>query len=394
MRFPASSSPGGVETGGGQVVPLYGDPGAVRVEDGIGAAIPLVPAVSLLPGRMPPAGGPERIGSDGLPVSPGGAARGRILPFPAPTVRLPDAAATGPEASPVPQRPGLPDESSGTSAAGELALVRGIGQADRRRGAAAAGPETPLVPERLGLPDERLAPFATSATEELAPVRGIGQADRRRDAAAAGPEAPPAPERLERLPAEGRPVSSAAGVAGAPVPADGDPESADICGAARPLRLFAPPEPVEAVAEVPDGPPLRFRWRRRVHRVIRVEGPERIGGAWWTGEGRARDYFRVETEEGCRFWLFRTDPPKPESALSLPPPEAGDANGAGPRVPQSATTGTDAPASAFPRLNHDPDDCPVASASWEEVWASLGNRLGHAPQGGRPGTWFLHGVLG
>src|ERR1043166_897400 len=31
----------------------------------------------------------------------------------------------------------------------------------------------------------------------------------------------------------------------------------------RPLRLLAKPEPIEAIATVPDGPPVRFRWRRR-----------------------------------------------------------------------------------------------------------------------------------
>src|SRR5262249_44628826 len=49
----------------------------------------------------------------------------------------------------------------------------------------------------------------------------------------------------------------------------------------RPLRLLSRPEPIEAVAEVPDGPPLRFRWRRALHEVIAAEGPERIEGAWW-----------------------------------------------------------------------------------------------------------------
>ena len=67
----------------------------------------------------------------------------------------------------------------------------------------------------------------------------------------------------------------------------------------RPLRLLTRPEPIEAVAEVPDGPPLRFRWRRALHEVISAEGPERIEGAWWSEHGGsagnfARDYFRVE----------------------------------------------------------------------------------------------------
>jgi protein ImuB len=74
----------------------------------------------------------------------------------------------------------------------------------------------------------------------------------------------------------------------------------------RPLRLLTRPEPIEAVAEVPDGPPLRFRWRRALHEVIAAEGPERIEGAWWSEHGGpARDYFRVEDKSGLRFWLFR-----------------------------------------------------------------------------------------
>ena len=74
----------------------------------------------------------------------------------------------------------------------------------------------------------------------------------------------------------------------------------------RPLRLLTRPEPIEAIASVPDGPPLRFRWRRALHEVASAEGPERIEGAWWSdGRGPARDYFRVEDAAGHRFWIFR-----------------------------------------------------------------------------------------
>ncbi|MEJ2433328.1 MAG: DNA polymerase Y family protein [Pseudolabrys sp.] len=74
----------------------------------------------------------------------------------------------------------------------------------------------------------------------------------------------------------------------------------------RPLRLLMRPEPIEALAEVPDGPPLRFRWRRSLHEVVSADGPERIEGAWWSEHGGpARDYFRVEDKTGLRFWLFR-----------------------------------------------------------------------------------------
>lgn len=74
----------------------------------------------------------------------------------------------------------------------------------------------------------------------------------------------------------------------------------------RPLQMFDPPQPVDTLAEVPDGSPLRFRWRRVLHEVARAEGPERIGGEWWRApDQKTRDYYRVEDREGRRFWLFR-----------------------------------------------------------------------------------------
>jgi protein ImuB len=75
----------------------------------------------------------------------------------------------------------------------------------------------------------------------------------------------------------------------------------------RPLRLFERPEQIKVIAEVPDGPPARFVWRRATHAVVRVEGPERVAMEWWRAESAVltRDYFRVEDEEGLRFWLYR-----------------------------------------------------------------------------------------
>src|SRR6202048_4605033 len=76
----------------------------------------------------------------------------------------------------------------------------------------------------------------------------------------------------------------------------------------RPLRLFEQPEPIKVpFATVPDGPPHHFTWRRALHAVVRVEGPERIAMEWWKQDGRqlTRDYFRIEDAEGLRFWIFR-----------------------------------------------------------------------------------------
>jgi protein ImuB len=73
----------------------------------------------------------------------------------------------------------------------------------------------------------------------------------------------------------------------------------------RPLRLFDPPQPIEVVGIALDGPPAMFHYQRRRHRVARCFGPERIETGWWRGESCRRDYYRVETEEGSRWWLFR-----------------------------------------------------------------------------------------
>lgn len=86
-------------------------------------------------------------------------------------------------------------------------------------------------------------------------------------------------------------------------------------GGDRPLRLFPHPERVEAVAaEVPDGPPFRFRWRRMMHEVLHAEGPERISPEWWHDEEAAaeRDYFRLEVGTGHRLWVYRNGHYEPE----------------------------------------------------------------------------------
>lgn len=76
----------------------------------------------------------------------------------------------------------------------------------------------------------------------------------------------------------------------------------------RPLRLFSRAQPIEAIASMPDGPPMRFRWRRVLHEVSRAEGPERIMPNWLRApNARPRDYYRVEDKDGCRFWLYRED---------------------------------------------------------------------------------------
>ena len=96
----------------------------------------------------------------------------------------------------------------------------------------------------------------------------------------------------------------------APVPWQMQPSSEPPM---RPLHMFDPPQRVQVIAEVPDGPPHRFTWRRKTHQVIRYEGPERIASEWWQRKdgqqpgngGLTRDYYRVEDARGRRYWLFR-----------------------------------------------------------------------------------------
>jgi protein ImuB len=98
----------------------------------------------------------------------------------------------------------------------------------------------------------------------------------------------------------------------------------------RPLRLLEKPEEIkDGLPVAPDGPPKFFHWRQCKYDVVRAEGPERIALEWWkenlhrrlipSREQKrkivlgvlpkplppSRDYFRIETRQGLRFWLYR-----------------------------------------------------------------------------------------
>jgi protein ImuB len=112
-------------------------------------------------------------------------------------------------------------------------------------------------------------------------------------------------------------------------------------GGNRPAFLLAPPEPIEVLAEVSEGAPMRFTWRRAVRAVAKAEGPERIAPEWWLtlragvaggagagtevaegnepgagvsgpasfslsrGRPRVRDYYRLEDGQGRGYWVYR-----------------------------------------------------------------------------------------
>ena len=80
----------------------------------------------------------------------------------------------------------------------------------------------------------------------------------------------------------------------------------DRVGPLRPITLFSP-EPVTAATGIP---PSHFRWRRMRFTTLRAVGPERITPEWWFDDpawrAGLRDYWRIETQEGPRLWLFLT----------------------------------------------------------------------------------------
>ena len=85
-----------------------------------------------------------------------------------------------------------------------------------------------------------------------------------------------------------------------------NPESGWSAPRSRPLRLFPP----EALSASGSQPPVRFRWRRMHLTTGRAIGPERIAPEWWLPDDNwrsgVRDYWKVDTREGRRLWLFYT----------------------------------------------------------------------------------------
>ena len=73
----------------------------------------------------------------------------------------------------------------------------------------------------------------------------------------------------------------------------------------RPIHLLPEPVPIEVMVILPDYPPMHFRYKNEVLRIVRADGPERIEQEWWLQSGPPRDYYRVEDESGARYWLFR-----------------------------------------------------------------------------------------
>jgi protein ImuB len=76
----------------------------------------------------------------------------------------------------------------------------------------------------------------------------------------------------------------------------------------RPLHLLPAPIEIRVMvtpSEDAEGDPAAFTHEGVVHPVAHAVGPERIGGRWWDGRDKTRDYFDVADPTGRRFWIFR-----------------------------------------------------------------------------------------
>jgi protein ImuB len=175
----------------------------------------------------------------------------------------------------------------------------------------AAAATQPLAPAQLGLERQPAGSGGVETATELGPlVDRLGNRLGRRRVIRLAPRQSHLPERAWAA----RPALTP------PSPEEDEARSQSRARPLppRPLRLFPRPQAITATAMVPDGPPVQFRWRRRLHHILRAEGPERIAPEWWDEQAviedtvletpwdrATRDYFRVEDSQGGRFWLYR-----------------------------------------------------------------------------------------
>jgi len=73
----------------------------------------------------------------------------------------------------------------------------------------------------------------------------------------------------------------------------------------RPTILFSRPRAIKVITNQPEGPPSAVHWQGTSFSVTSAWGPERIESGWWQAEYTCRDYFRIKTDAGHWWWIFR-----------------------------------------------------------------------------------------
>lgn len=167
-----------------------------------------------------------------------------------------------------------------------------------------------------------------------------------------------------------------------PTPEPGEPPSA-------PVSLFEPPQPIEAMAPLPDGPPLRFRWRRVVHDVVRAEGPERIAPEWWRLDAppAATTPPLVAIRQKQPRELLPSKRPREGRSQATARGERGEGEPVAPSGPQPADDDARPPTDWLREVR---DYYRVEDRCGRRYWVF---RAGLWQPGAEPPRWFLHGLF-
>lgn len=162
--------------------------------------------------------------------------------------------------------------------------------------------------------------------------------------------------------------------------------AADAAGP-RPLRLLLRPEPVNVIAEAPDGPPLHFLWRRTRRVVRKADGPERIAPEWW--RYTAPQPAAPQSSGAAQRWLTPKFDPRADAALiretraalARPPESSDDKEPSDHKEPSG-------PSAHAPRTR---DYYRVEDESGRRYWL-FREGLYDDGRGGSP-YWYLHGLF-
>ncbi len=94
------------------------------------------------------------------------------------------------------------------------------------------------------------------------------------------------------------------------------PVAIEVAGAWSPHQAAASPPAAAATISTADNPqalpprnlataPARFHYQQVWHHVLEATGPERLESGWWKGPSVRRDYYRIATDKGGWWWIYR-----------------------------------------------------------------------------------------
>ena len=158
----------------------------------------------------------------------------------------------------------------------------------------------------------------------------------------------------------------------------------------RPPFLLAAPELITVMAEVPEGPPARFTWRRVMHRILKAQGPERIAPEWWRSLGSYASR-RSSTLEGAG----NSDEADQRSRSHALPSENSETfqNPAASEQHCQVQLSSESTAQRLPRKPLIRDYYILEDDSGARYWVFRSGLYQREAEDGAP-TWYMHGLFG